>query len=126
MAQMTQITPFLHCTDLDAEIAFFRDVLGFEVTHQSTDPDYAFMRRDQVALRLINAGADVAMVNGDAPHMVYIDVEDIDALYAELKPALDRLPEGRVWPLQDRVYGQREFHVRDEGPYLIMFGQGIG
>lgn len=123
MAAMTQITPFLFCTDLDAEVAFF-EILGFTLGSIMRDPDYAFVHRDRVAIRLIKIGDDLDIANF-AHQMVYIDVDDIDALWAELEPALSKLTEDRVNPPQDRFYGQREFHVRDEGPYLIMFGQEI-
>jgi hypothetical protein len=55
----------------------------------------------------------------------HIDVEGVDALYAELKPKLDTLPSGRVRAPFDRDYGQREFHVIDEGAMLIFFGEPL-
>ncbi len=125
MARMTQVTPFLMAKDFKAEVAFFRDVLGFEVGFLGEDPDYAFMHRDGVAVRLLQGTDFHDWLDREDMQMVYFDVDDIDGLYAELKPALDQLPDGRVNPPFDRFYGQREFHVRDEGPYLLMFGQGI-
>lgn len=125
MAEMTQVTPFLMCKDFNTEVAFFRDVLGFSVGFTGDEPDYAFMHRDRVAVRLLQGNDDHDWLDRQDMQMVYFDVDDIDALYAELKPALDKLPKDRVNPPFDRFYGQREFHVRDEGPYLLMFGQGI-
>ncbi|WP_298291574.1 VOC family protein [uncultured Litoreibacter sp.] len=125
MAEMTQITPFLLCADFEAELSFFENTLGFTVGFKSEEPDYAFLRRDNVALRILKAGDDVDWLDHKDKQMVYIDVDDVDGLYAEMKPALDKLPKDRVNPPFDRFYGQREFHVRDEGPYLLMFGQGI-
>lgn len=123
MPKMTQITPFLYCADLDAEIAFFRDVLGFSVGSEMRDPDYAYLYRDNIALRIIVTGTPDYLSEPAANQMVYIDVDDVDALYRELEPKLSQLPKDRVTAPFDRFYDQREFHVRDEGPYLIMFGQ---
>lgn len=123
LQSMTQITPFLYCADLDAEVAFFES-LGFVIGSVMRDPDYAFMRRDQVAVRLIKIGDDLELSNF-AHQMVYVDVDDVDALYSELKPVLDMLPKGRVTAPFDRIYGQREFHVSDEGPYMLMFGTSL-
>lgn len=53
----------------------------------------------------------------------YICVENINGLYAELKPRLDLLADGRVKPPFDQPYGQREFHVIDEDGLLIFFGE---
>lgn len=125
MPKMTQITPFLYCTDLDAEIAFFRDVLGFKVGSEMRDPDYAYLYRDNVAVRVIVTGTPDYLAEPAANQMVYIDVDDVDGLYADLEPRLSNLPKGRVTTPFDRFYGQREFHVRDEGPYLLMFGQSM-
>lgn len=125
MPAMTQITPFLYCTDLDAQVAFFQNVLGFQVGSMMRDPDYAYLHRDNVAVRVIVTGTPEYLSEPAANQMVYIDVDDVDGLYAELEPELSKLPEGRVAPPFDRFYGQREFHVKDEGPYLIMFGQSV-
>ena len=52
MARMTQITPFVPSKDLGVSLQFYRDVLGFEVGFL-TECVYAFLRRDDVAVRLI-------------------------------------------------------------------------
>ena len=78
MAVLTKATPFLMCNDLQLEIAFFRDMLGFEVGFVSENPDYAFIFRDQAALRLLQTPTDLS--DERRQQMVYIDVDDIDAL----------------------------------------------
>lgn len=118
MALMTQITPFINCRDLTAQRRFFEDVLGFTCGFQADN--YAFMRRDAVAVRLLQVDFDL-----DDPareQMVYIDVDDVDALWDELAPALSKLPEKRVRAPFNQTYDQREFHVIDEGACLLFFG----
>lgn len=121
MARFVQITPFVLASDLWNQIAFYCDRLGFALEFQADN--YAFLRRDGVAIRLIecpprNDGKPL----GDE-HSFYIDVEEIDALYANLSPGLDDLPEGRVRAPFDQPYGQREFHVLDEDGALVFFGE---
>ncbi len=120
MAEMTQLTPFIMCSDLQAEIAFFRDRLGFSVGFEGYDPGYAFLRRDGAAVRLLETDADLS--DPKREQMVYIDVDDVDALWEEVAPNLSDLPEGRVRAPFNQFYNQREFHVIDEGACLLLFG----
>ncbi len=121
--RLTQITPFVPCTSLDRQIAFYRDVLGFTVGYQADN--YAFLRRDAVAVRLLEVDRDVDLSHPEREGSFYVDVEGLDALYADMKPALDRLAEGRVRPPFDQAYGQREFHVADEDCTLVFFGEPV-
>lgn len=121
--RLTQITPFVPCTSLDRQIAFYRDVLGFRVGYQADN--YAFLRRDAVAVRLLEVDRDVDLSHPEREGSFYVDVEGLDALYADMKPALDRLAEGRVRPPFDQAYGQREFHVADEDCTLVFFGEPV-
>ena len=118
---LNQITPFVPCRSLARQIAFYRDVLGFEVGF--TADNYAFLRREAVAVRLIEVEADDDWFGREMSF--YIDVIGIDALYADMQNALSSLPEGRVRAPFDQDYGQREFHVLDEDGNLVFFGEGI-
>ncbi len=121
--RLTQITPFVPCTDLFRQIGFYRDVLGFSLSFQAEN--YAFLRRDDVAVRLVEVSDHVDLSHPEREGSFYIDVTGIDALYESLKPALDTLPDGRVRAPFDQPYGQREFHVIDEDCTLVFFGQAI-
>ena len=121
--RLTQITPFVPCTSLDTQVAFYRDVLGFTVGFQADN--YAFLRRDDVAVRLVEVDDTVDLSVPEREGSFYIDVTDIDAVYAQMKPRLDPLPEGRVRAPFNQDYGQREFHVIDEDCTLIFFGEAI-
>lgn len=120
---MTRITPFVLTADLERSLRFFQGVLGFETGFRAEN--YAFIRRDDVAVRVIEVGPEIDLGDERRQNSCYIDVEGIDALYAELKSGLDTLPPGRVRPPFDQDYGQREFHVIDEDALLIFFGEPI-
>ena len=97
--------------------------LGFACTYSADN--YAFLRRDNAAIRLLEVLPERELHDRRSQNHVYIDVDDVDGLYAELKPELDKLPQGRVRPPFNTEYGQREFHVRDLDALLISFGQKI-
>ena len=123
MASMERITPMVPVAELARSIHFFETVLGFETTYRQDN--YAFIRRDRIALRLLEVEAGIDLKDPRRERACYIDVYDIDELYSELKPQLDRLPPGRVRPPFDQDYGQREFHVTDEDTLVIFFGEPI-
>lgn len=118
-----QITPFMHVPDLEAAIAFFEDVLGFQTLFRMND--YAYLHRETAGIRMLqNRGSDGAPP-GNRRFAYYIDVHDVDSLYAELKPKLDRLPKGDVHGPADKPYGQRELLVLAPDGNLIAFGCAI-
>ncbi|MEL6565644.1 MAG: VOC family protein [Pseudomonadota bacterium] len=121
--RLTQITPFVPCTSLDAQIGFYAGILGFDVGFRADN--YAFLRRDDVAARLIEVSGDVDLSHPERQGSFYIDVNGLDALFAALKPNLDTLDAGRVRAPFDQDYGQREFHVSDEDCTLVFFGEAI-
>jgi catechol 2,3-dioxygenase-like lactoylglutathione lyase family enzyme len=122
MAAMRDVTPFLRVPEIDAAIAFFTDTLGFKLGFKGGH--YAYVWRDTVAFRLIED--DPHPPSGEGRYATYVDVEDVDALWAELKPKFDLLPpEDVCGPPFDQDYGQREFWVKGPDGEIIAFGQGI-
>lgn len=52
-------------------------------------------------------------------------MQDVDRLYAELKPKLDLLPAGDVHGLADKHCGQRELLLLAPDGNLLAFGHAI-
>ncbi len=75
----------IHVSDLDRAVAFYRDVLGFEL--QFSDASFNYARFDVAGMRFGVASG------GDAPRDpkvevftgISISVDDVDAAYAEMK-----------------------------------------
>ncbi len=121
--QLLQLTPFVLCSSLDAQIEFYTQRLGFSCTFRQDN--YAFLRRDPVAIRLLECPPrQDGRALGDEQSF-YVDVKGIDSLFESLRPRLEELPEGRVRPPFDQPYQQREFHVLDEDGTLVFFGEDI-
>jgi catechol 2,3-dioxygenase-like lactoylglutathione lyase family enzyme len=122
MTQFEQVTPFLHVPDLQKALDFFTDILGFTVPFRQDG--YAYIHRETVGFRLLEAEGGEAAA-GLRRFAYYIDVRDVDALYDELKPKLDALPQGDVHGPADKPYGQRELLVLAPDGELIVFGMEI-
>lgn len=123
MANFLQITPFMHVADVEATTRFFADILGFRTLYRQ--PGYAYIEREGCGIRIMEAGEGNPLIAGNRRFRYYVDVRDVDGLYAELKPRLDTLPKEDVHGPADKPYGQRELLVKVPDGDLIAFGQGI-
>jgi catechol 2,3-dioxygenase-like lactoylglutathione lyase family enzyme len=120
MANIFQITPFLHVPDLEVALAFFCKLLAFELKFH--DADYAYIELEGCGLRVLEEPTRKLTPDGKARVSVYIDVSDVDSLHAKLAPALASLPPDRVEPLTDKPWHQREFQVRMPDGDWLAFG----
>ncbi len=118
-----RITPFMHVPHLNQAVAFFRDLLGFKVWLQFGD--YAYVQRECAGVRILQNRGNDGAPPGNRRFSYYIDVDDVDALYAELKPKLDALPQGDVHGPADKPYGQRELCILAPDGNLLVFGHTI-
>lgn len=123
MSNILQITPFLHVDNLAQALDLFTRVLRFEVKFSQSD--YAYLEHGPVALRILEEPGRPTALGGKARMTVYIDVRDVDALYAELLPELRSLPAGDVEPPSDKPWNQRELHVRLPDGDWLAFGQPV-
>ncbi|MGA2458809.1 MAG: VOC family protein [Terriglobales bacterium] len=123
MSNFIQVTPFMHVDDMEKALAFFNGILGFETLLRQEN--YAYLNRETVGFRILEQrGADGAPP-GNRRFAYYIDVRDVDRLYAELKPKLDTLPKGDVFGPVNQPYGQRELLVLAPDGNLIAFGHAL-
>lgn len=118
-----QITPFMHVPDIEQALAFFNDILGFKTLYR--EGDYAYVHRETAGFRLLENRGEDGAPPGNRRFCYYVDVRDVEALYAELKPKLGLLPPGDVHGPADKPYKQRELLVLAPDGNLIAFGQAI-
>jgi len=122
MTNFQQVTPFLQVENLQKALDFFTGILGFSVPFRQDG--YAYIHRETVGFRLLEVEG-CEMTPGRRRFAYYIDVRDVDALYAELKPKLDTLPPKDVHGPADKPYGQRELLVLAPDGELIAFGMAL-
>lgn len=124
MPRIHQITPFLHVPNLAEAIDVLTRVLRFEIRYG--EPGYAYLEWGPASLRVLEEPGRARAVPGrDARMTVYLDVEDVDALHAELGPQLDTMPAGDVQGPHDKPWRQRELHVRLPDGHWLALGQPI-
>ena len=122
---LTGISPVLLVSDLGRAVAYYRDRLGFQCDTFGDPPNFATAERDEATILLALANEPDRLV----PHWkivdkmwnVYIRVEDVDLIYAELKGR----STGIDYTIYDTPYGFREFGVQDPDGHDIAFGQPI-
>jgi catechol 2,3-dioxygenase-like lactoylglutathione lyase family enzyme len=113
----------MHVTDIERALTFFTETLGFKTLYRMDN--YAYIHRETVGFRLLEEKGPDGAPPGNRRFAYYIDVHDVDSLYAELKPKLDLLPKGDVHGPADKHYGQRELLVLAPDGNLIAFGHAI-
>jgi len=113
-----RITPFIHVPNIEAAITFFED-LGFTAHFRAGS--YAYVQRECVGVRLLQNRAGA----GDRGYAYYVDVNNVDALYAELAPVLAAKPHYLGFGPENQDYGQREFGLNAPDGNLLVFGQSI-
>jgi hypothetical protein len=83
------------------------------------------VHRETVGFRILEQRGPESAPPGNRRFAYYIDVRNVEELYAELKPKLDTLPAGDVYGPVDQSYGQRELLVLAPDGNLLAFGQEI-
>jgi uncharacterized glyoxalase superfamily protein PhnB len=124
-ARITDATPVLLVRDVAKAAAYYVDKLGFSVDRfWGEPPTFTIAKRDGVFIMLNQVGAgDDFRPNGayDGRFSVYVDVDDADAMHAELQAKGADI----VCDPEDQPYMMREFQVRDLDGHLLGFGSDI-
>jgi catechol 2,3-dioxygenase-like lactoylglutathione lyase family enzyme len=119
------IAPIVPVRRVQRTVDFYTQILGFELVDRNAEMTYAYVRRGETGLMLLDL-KDSRAVQATASYLsAYVWVRDVTALWAELAPRLARLPENRVTPLFEKAGGRKEFHVRDPDGFLLFFGEAL-
>ena len=116
---LTFAIPVLHVNSSIAAEQFFKR-LGFQqefamrLDDSKTDPCYMGFKRDAVLLHVSSFSGD-----GVSGGVVYVAVDDVDALHRELVAENVSIDTGPV----DQTWGNREMYVRDADRNRIRFSQ---
>lgn len=106
--------------DLKKSADYYKSVLGFETWWQGDG--WHFLKRDTFMVMLGECADDrSAFETENHSYFAYIDVENIDAFYKELKSKKAEI----LRDITDQPWGQREFPIRTIDGHRIMFGQAI-
>ena len=123
------IVPELIVSDVDVSVAFWREVLGFEIQYRRTDPDFVMLRlgRSQVMLCAWHPGAwQTAALEHPYGRGINLEIEHADP--AALAAAFEARGIEPFRPLVCSQYDvdgvaieQWEILVQDPDGYLLRF-----
>jgi uncharacterized glyoxalase superfamily protein PhnB len=118
--QLQNITPFLTVNDLQASIAWYRDVLGFTVAEEYKMEDKVVgVRLEAGSVQLMIGQDDFAKgrdrVKGTALRFYCQTTQDIDALAAKIREKGGKLTQEPT----DQPWGRRDFAVVDPDGFNI-------
>jgi len=110
--ELLSMRPNLPVADLDRSIAFYRDVLGFEVAARMDDVGFALMK---------GGGAELALSAGASPQPggAYLYVTGVETLLARCEAAGATI----VAPLTAQPWGLRDFVVEDPDGHRVAVGE---
>ena len=118
--KIESVTPMLRTWDLEATVAFYNEVLGFDC--EGLEPEWGWATISCGGFQVMFAGPNEH--EGDVEPAftgsIYFRVSDVDDMWS--------MVEGRVqvcYPPEDFDYGMREFAIYDNNGYLLQFGQAL-
>jgi glyoxylase I family protein len=121
------LAPLIQVFDMPRSVSFYRDVLGFEVVHQSQpgdDFDWALLRLGDAEVMLNTAyekqdrpaTPDPARVAAHEDTALYFGCRDVDGAYAHLRAKGIAVRPPTVAP-----YGMKQLYLKDPDGYVICF-----
>jgi lactoylglutathione lyase len=124
---LKKLTPNLMVEDVARTLAFYREMLGFEVltTLPDQEPfDFAIVQRDGVELMFQSRASlsqNVPALTGSpigASQTFFIEVTGILDLYEALRDQVEIVVD-----LHTTFYGTQEFYFRDINGYILSFSE---
>ncbi|RKQ42566.1 hypothetical protein BXY85_3177 [Roseivirga pacifica] len=108
--------PVLAALNVPRLANWYKDKLNFKIGF--CDEGYGIIGRDDIIIHFWHANDEIFPKNTSC----YIDVDEVDELYEEMKAAGVVHPNG---PLKNQPHGMREFAILDLDGNLIRFGQPL-
>ena len=129
-----KFVPELIVENLDTSLAFWRDLLGFQIAYQRSKECFVYLERPEGAqVMLCRRSGKWETGPLQRPFgrgvMFQIYVENADSVFSSVKSAKWPIYQAmrEVWRRHgNREGGQREFFIQDPDGYLIMIAQSIG
>lgn len=123
--QAEGLTPLIQVFDMPTSVAFYCDVLGFKLIHQSQEGtafDWCLLRLDEAWLMLNTAyekelrpaAPDPARVAAHDDTGLFFRCPDVDGAYAHLKSKGIQLAPPKVAP-----YGMKQLYLKDPDGFVI-------
>ncbi|WP_341724016.1 VOC family protein [Pseudoxanthomonas putridarboris] len=110
----------LRTSDLPGTLAFYRDVLGFELASGGVAEGWLALRRDAAGLMASGLNDHEGDAAPAFTGSLYFEVADVDTLWDAVRD------HARIcYTPEDFAYGMREFGIYDNNGYLLQFGMPL-
>jgi len=120
---MKNVSPMIHVPDVESTAKWYESI-GFaieDIGRENGDEGeavFALLSFGRGSVMLSSGGRPSAAERREVD--LYVTVDDVDALYAEIKDRVEVVRE-----LDDAFYGMREFIIRDCNRFWITFGERV-
>ncbi|MGB5949906.1 MAG: VOC family protein [Parvibaculum sp.] len=130
------LVPELYVADFDRSLAFYRDMLDFQIMYMRAEERFAFLEREGAQLMIeqstdparIWAAAELAHPYGRGINL-QIRVRNVDALHQSLAAASISFfvaLEDKWYRRDEELVGNRQFVIQDPDGYLLRFYGDLG
>lgn len=126
---LKQLTPNLMVEDVAQTLAFYQNILGFDVVMtlpEAAPFDFAIVRRDDVEVMFQSRQSlseNVPALTGSpigASQTLYIEVSGLAELYQQLRDKVEIVVD-----LHTTFYGTQEVYFRDVNGYILSFSEAL-
>jgi len=125
------IQPFIKCSDIQTSVAFYSEILDFNILRTpDSDPEsimsmYSLLERNGDCVHLSSHSGDGVFGN-----VIYIRVENIDEIFNQfVKNGIKIIDEGMKSSISmkpvEQTWGMKEFSVFDPDGNRITFGHEV-
>ena len=126
---ITKLTPNLMVKDVNKTIEFYETMLDFKMVISVPDTgsyDFAILSKDGIELMIQKRESFVSEIPQMCDSIIggsfslYIDVDDIDAIYKKVKGTCEILSD-----MHDTFYGTKEFSCKEINGYILTFSESV-
>lgn len=125
------LVPELYVNNLKTSLAFYCDVLGFEIAYERPEEKFVYLTREAAEIMLEEPDGRTFLAGPLEPPFgrginLQILVEDVAALYAFCQTrsaTIFMTLETRIYRRRDEMVSQTQFIVQDPDGYLIRLAQ---
>jgi predicted enzyme related to lactoylglutathione lyase len=125
VTRLTGSSAVLLVADIERAAEFYSECLGFSCQRSGDPPNFLAAERDDASILMALCEDPSQIVPNwqivSAIWNVYVRVDDVDALYAEIQERGAPID----YSLYDAPHGFREFGVQDPDGHDIAFGQPL-
>jgi catechol 2,3-dioxygenase-like lactoylglutathione lyase family enzyme len=128
-----RLVPEVHVSDIAASLAFWCDVLGFEIAYRRPAERFVYLELQGAQIMLCQrngryeTGAMARPLGQGVMFQIYLhSIEPMLTALATANWPLYEAPRDAWYRVGDHETGQRQFFVQDPDGYLVMLAQDIG